>query len=244
MELFGSLIRGLNNCPITHALRAEPAICNSCINTFWNTTKINRQGAGSIEATVQKTKIIVTEAIVREVLRLGDQPHHPMSYDQTRVLAALRRMSYEVGYLIVLKKLFPPYLRLLVHFFLQCIAENKGGFDQLIKTQTSAIVALVNGWDFNFSAFIFDNMKKMLDDPKKKIFMLYPRFFHMILDDRYPTLVKGPNFINLKPMGPSCFENACRNKKAKHQILKEDLLLKSKEGLQILCKGLLLPQFL
>ncbi|KAM0064839.1 hypothetical protein Hdeb2414_s0003g00107781 [Helianthus debilis subsp. tardiflorus] len=59
-------------------------------------------------------------------------------------------------------------------------------------------------------------MKKMLEDPKKKIFMLYPRFIKMILDDRYPALVKGPNYINLKPMGPSCFENACRNKRTKH----------------------------
>ncbi|MFS8021363.1 hypothetical protein Hanom_Chr16g01426551 [Helianthus anomalus] len=82
-------------------------------------------------------------------------------------------MSYEGGYPTVLKKLFPPCWRLLVHFFLHCIIENKGGFDQLKKTQTSAIVALVNGGDFNFSAFIFDNMKKMLEDPKK-IFMLYP----------------------------------------------------------------------
>ncbi|KAJ0948254.1 hypothetical protein HanRHA438_Chr01g0025071 [Helianthus annuus] len=189
---------------------------NSCINMFWNTAKINRQGAGSIKATVQKTKIIVSEAVIREVLRLGDQPHHPTLYDQSRVQAALKRMSYEGGYPTFLKKLFPPYWRLLVHFFLQCIAENKGGFDQLNKTQTSAIVALVNEWDYNFSAFIFDNMKKMLDDPKKKIFMLYPRFIQMILDERYPTLVKGPNFINLKPMGPGCFENACRNKRAKH----------------------------
>ncbi|KAJ0715514.1 hypothetical protein HanPI659440_Chr13g0502051 [Helianthus annuus] len=125
-------------------------------------------------------------------------------------------MGYEGGYPTVLKKLFPPYWRLLVHLFLQCIAENKGGFDQLNKTQTLAIVALVNGWDYNFSAFIFDNMKKMLDDPEKKIFMLYLRFIQMILDDRYPTLVKGPNFINLKQMGPGCFENACRNKRAKH----------------------------
>ncbi|MFS7977597.1 hypothetical protein Hanom_Chr10g00905891 [Helianthus anomalus] len=38
----------------------------------------------------------------------------------------------------------------------------------------------------------------------------------MILDNRYPELVKGPNYINLKPMGPSCFSNACRNKRAKH----------------------------
>ncbi|MFS8023725.1 hypothetical protein Hanom_Chr16g01454831 [Helianthus anomalus] len=106
--------------------------------------------------------------------------------------------------------------RLSVHFFLQCIAENKGGWDQLNKTQTSAIVALVNEWDYNFSVFIFDNMKKMLDDPKKKIFMLYPRFIQMILDEQYPTLVKGLDFIKLKPMGPGCFENACRNKRAKH----------------------------
>ncbi|KAJ0542240.1 hypothetical protein HanRHA438_Chr09g0397311 [Helianthus annuus] len=59
-------------------------------------------------------------------------------------------------------------------------------------------------------------MKKMLEDPKKKIFRLYPRFIQMILDNKYPELVKGPNYINLKPMGPSCFENACRNKRAKH----------------------------
>ncbi|XP_035834012.1 uncharacterized mitochondrial protein AtMg00810-like [Helianthus annuus] len=39
--------------------------------------------------------------------------------------------------------------------------------------------------------------QKMLEDPKKKIFMLYPRFIQMILDDRYPELVKGPNFINI-----------------------------------------------
>ncbi|KAJ0524692.1 hypothetical protein HanHA300_Chr09g0303451 [Helianthus annuus] len=216
MELFGSLIGGLNNCPLTHAIRANRAMCNSCINTFWNTAKINRQRVGSIEATVQKTKIVVSEAVIREVLRLRDQPHHPTLYDQARVQAALRRMSYEGGYPTVLKKLFPPYWRLLVHFFLQCIAEKKGGWDQLNKMQTSAIVALVNEWDYNFSAFIFDNMKRMLDDPKKKIFMLYPRFIQMILDERYPLLVKGPNFINLKPMKPGCFENACRNKRAKH----------------------------
>ncbi|KAJ0804560.1 hypothetical protein HanPI659440_Chr02g0039421 [Helianthus annuus] len=125
-------------------------------------------------------------------------------------------MSYERGYPTVLKKLFPPYWRLLVHFVLQCIAENKGGWDQLNETQTSAVVALVNEWEYNFSAFIFDNMKKMLEDPNKKIFMLYPRFIQMILDERYPALVKGPNYINLKPMGPGCFENACRNKRAKH----------------------------
>ncbi|MFS7894159.1 hypothetical protein Hanom_Chr00s001384g01681051 [Helianthus anomalus] len=200
MEMFGSLIRGLNNCPITHALRVEPVA----------------EGAGTIDVIVQKKKIIISEAIVREVLRLGDLPQHPTSYNQTRVIVALRRVSYDGAYQTVLKKLFPLYWRLLVHFFLQCIAENKGGFDQLNKTQTCALMALVNEWDINFSAFIFDNMKKMLGDPKKKKFMLYPRFLQMIFDEKYPELVKGPNYINLKLMGPSCFENAYKNKRAKN----------------------------
>ncbi|KAJ0668513.1 hypothetical protein HanPI659440_Chr17g0690211 [Helianthus annuus] len=59
-------------------------------------------------------------------------------------------------------------------------------------------------------------MKKMLEDPKKKIFMMYPRFLQMIFDEKHPELVKGPNNINLKPMGPNYFENAYRNKRAKH----------------------------
>ncbi|MFS7912493.1 hypothetical protein Hanom_Chr02g00130591 [Helianthus anomalus] len=57
-------------------------------------------------------------------------------------------------------------------------------------------------------------MKKMLEDPKK-FFMLYPRFMQMILDVKYPELVKSTNHLNLKPMGPRCFENACKLRKAK-----------------------------
>ncbi|MFS7966889.1 hypothetical protein Hanom_Chr09g00779261 [Helianthus anomalus] len=93
--------------------------------------------------------------------------------------------------------------------------KNKGGYDQLNKTQTFGLVALVNEWDYNFSAFIFDNLKKMLEDPKKKIFMLYPRFIQMILDEKHPELVKVLNYINLKTMGTCCFENAYRVKRAK-----------------------------
>ncbi|KAM0014391.1 hypothetical protein Hdeb2414_s0016g00497451 [Helianthus debilis subsp. tardiflorus] len=149
-EMFSSPMTRSNNCPITHALRAEPVICNDCVNTFWNTSNVNRlgaNGAGAIEATVQKKEIIITKAIIREVLRHGDQPHFPTSLEQRRVLSAFRRMSYEGGYPIVLKKLYPPYWRLLVHIFLQSIVENKGGYDQLNKG--------VNEWDYKFSAFFY-----------------------------------------------------------------------------------------
>ncbi|KAM0038051.1 hypothetical protein Hdeb2414_s0013g00410351 [Helianthus debilis subsp. tardiflorus] len=151
-------------------------------------------------------------------------------------------MSYEGGYPTVLKKLFPPYWRLLVHFFLQCITENKGGYDQLNKTLTCALVALVNEWDYNFSAFVLDNMKKMVEDPKKKIFMLYPRFIQMILDEKHPELVKGPNYINLKPMGLGCFEDAYRFKRAKQHNFVGKFELEKHERLVMLCLQYLLYQ--
>ncbi|MFS7999276.1 hypothetical protein Hanom_Chr12g01164151 [Helianthus anomalus] len=91
-EMFNSLMVGPKNCLITHALRSNPLICNDCENTFWNTTKVNRRGAngaGAIEAKVQDKEIIITEAVVREVLKFGDQPHYPTSFVQRRVLPAL-----------------------------------------------------------------------------------------------------------------------------------------------------------
>ncbi|MFS8024357.1 hypothetical protein Hanom_Chr16g01462291 [Helianthus anomalus] len=53
-------------------------------------------------------------------------------------------------------------------------------------------------------------MKKMLENTKKKFFMLYPRFIQMILDAKHPELVKSMNHLNIKPMGPGCFKNACK----------------------------------
>ncbi|MFS7946483.1 hypothetical protein Hanom_Chr06g00536811 [Helianthus anomalus] len=174
MELFGSLIQGLNNCPITR---------------FMSRTRYMQRLHKHFQ---EHSKDQKTRNWINRSNRSKDEDYCDRG-NSARSLKIGRAATPS-----------------------NCITENKGGFDQLNKTQTFAIIALVNGWDFNLSTFIFDNMKKMLEDPKKKIFMLYPRFIQMILDDRYPTLVKGLNFINLKPMGPSCFENACRNKRAKN----------------------------
>ncbi|MFS7989910.1 hypothetical protein Hanom_Chr11g01052461 [Helianthus anomalus] len=128
--LFNYMIVGLNDCRITHALKTNPVICHDCIKDFWLSAKVNRrgaEGAGSIEAKVQKKEIIVTEAIIREYLKFGDPPNHPTSFERDRVVKALRRISYKGDYPTVLKKLFPPYWRLLVHIFLQCIEKTRVG---------------------------------------------------------------------------------------------------------------------
>ncbi|KAF5806312.1 hypothetical protein HanXRQr2_Chr05g0219891 [Helianthus annuus] len=163
------MIVGLNSCCITHALRANHVICIGMLKDFWLSPKVNRskaEGAGSIDAKIQGKDIIITETIVREVLKFEDQPHYPTSFERDKVMKALRKMSYEGDYPTVLKKLFPSYWRPLVHVFLPCISENKGVLDQLNQIQTSAMVALVNNWNCNFSTFVSENMKRMLENPK------------------------------------------------------------------------------
>ncbi|MFS7999277.1 hypothetical protein Hanom_Chr12g01164161 [Helianthus anomalus] len=52
----------------------------------------------------------------------------------------------------------------------------------------------------------------------------------MFLDAKYPELVKGANHVNLKPMGPGCFENACKERKAKQHNFIGRILLEKNMG--------------
>ncbi|MFS8022626.1 hypothetical protein Hanom_Chr16g01441741 [Helianthus anomalus] len=166
------------------------------IKDFWLSMKVNgggAEGAGSIKAKIPEQEIVITEKIVDEVLKFGDQHNHPKTFEKDKVMKALGRMSYEGVYPTMLKKLFPLCWRLLVHVFLVCISENKVGLNQL----------------------------KMLENPKNMICMLYPWFIQMILDEKYPKLVKSTNVLNLKPMDPNCFDTVKRNRETakRHQFL-------------------------
>ncbi|MFS7986128.1 hypothetical protein Hanom_Chr11g01006751 [Helianthus anomalus] len=83
-----------------------------------------------------------------------------------------------------------PYWRLLMHMFLMCLYENRGGNDQLNQVQ--------------LVAFVFENMKMNLDGVRKEMFLIYPIYIQMILNTRYPDLEKSNNIMDLKPMG-GCF---------------------------------------
>lgn len=61
-------------------------------------------------------------------------------------------------------------------------------------TLSTGIAAMVTGRQFNFSGFIFNNMKRNLEDSKIK-FLLYPRFLQMIINSE----IQG-----LMPEGDAC----------------------------------------
>ena len=71
--------------------------------------------------------------------------------------------------------------------------------------QSSGLIALIMGWNYNYSKYIFNGMKANLEGVRKNMFLMYPRFLQMIFDSRYPQLHKTVNILDMKPMAPNSF---------------------------------------
>ncbi|KAL9998751.1 hypothetical protein Hdeb2414_s0525g00910641 [Helianthus debilis subsp. tardiflorus] len=114
-------------------------------------------------------------------------------------------MSYEGTYPRTTKKLFHPYWSFLAHVCLVCISGNKCGIDTLTIRQTSGMVALVQGWKFNYSKCVFDYMMVNVRTINKKYWFKFPWFLQMILDAKYPQLQHTVNIYDTKMMNHMVF---------------------------------------
>ncbi|KAL9999536.1 hypothetical protein Hdeb2414_s0474g00901251 [Helianthus debilis subsp. tardiflorus] len=176
-QLFMSLIKGLNTCRIVHALRENPVVYESLIQDFWKTAKVEIiEGKGAIAAEIDGTKIIVTEQIIRDVLKFNDQETDPIELAAGTIEAILPRLSYEGKFPPLVKKFVHPYWRLLLHMFLLCMTENRGGIDQLNTTQTAALICVITNEPFNYSRYVLEAMKRNAIGLRKDKFLMYPRF--------------------------------------------------------------------
>lgn len=66
-------------------------------------------------------------------------------------MVVLRSMIYDGGYPPMVNKQLNPYLRLLAHTLVMCVAGNKGGSDQLSGKLT---FALTINWNYSYSRYI------------------------------------------------------------------------------------------
>ncbi|MFS7994584.1 hypothetical protein Hanom_Chr12g01107751 [Helianthus anomalus] len=205
-RMYTSLMKGLNSCRIVHALRENPIIYESLIQDFWKNAKIEVvEGKGVIVFEVQKKTVTVSEQMIREVLQFNDKESDSIEVLAGTVEAVLPRLSYEGKYPPLVKKVVHPYWRLLLHMFLLCISENRGGTDQLNSTQAAALVCVITNEPFNYSKYVLEAMKRNVLGVRKDKFLMYPRFLQMVFNARYPELARSGNTLELKPMGPTCF---------------------------------------
>ena len=60
-------------------------------------------------------------------------------------------------------------------------------------------------WDYNFSKFVFEEMKSNLVGKKKGLFLMFPRFLQMIFNEKYPQIERTLDTLDMKALGPNTF---------------------------------------
>nr|GEY02706.1 hypothetical protein [Tanacetum cinerariifolium] len=120
-EGFNQIINFLNGSYIQYALTVNPNIYVSCIKQFWNTIAIKQvNDVTRLQALVNKKKVVVTEAAIREVFRLDDA--EGVDYlPNEEIFAELARMGYEKPSkkLTFYKAFFSSQWKFLIHTILQ-----------------------------------------------------------------------------------------------------------------------------
>nr|GEY96176.1 xylulose kinase-1 [Tanacetum cinerariifolium] len=94
-EGFNQIINFLNESFIKYALTVNPNIYVSCIKQFWNTVAVKQvNDVTRLQALVDKKKVVVMEATIREALRLNDE-EGVECLPKEEFFTELARMGYE-----------------------------------------------------------------------------------------------------------------------------------------------------
>ncbi|GJR83186.1 hypothetical protein Tco_0153971 [Tanacetum coccineum] len=147
------------------------------------------QYALTIQALVDKKKVIISETSIRSDLKLDDTDGIDC-LPTTTVFAELERMGYEnlTQKLTFYKAYFSSQWKFLIHTILQCLSAKTTSWNEFSSTMASAIICLATNQKFNLSKYIFDNMVKNLDGGVK--FLMYPRFVQVFLDKQVEGMSK------------------------------------------------------
>nr|GEY54571.1 hypothetical protein [Tanacetum cinerariifolium] len=95
MQIDLLIIDFLNGSSIKYALTVNPNIYVSCIKQFWTTVAVKQvNDVTRLQALVDKKKVVVTKATIREALRLDDEAGVECLSNE-EIFAELARMGYE-----------------------------------------------------------------------------------------------------------------------------------------------------
>nr|GEX09215.1 xylulose kinase-1 [Tanacetum cinerariifolium] len=94
-EAFEQIINFLNASVIQYALVVNPTIYVSCIKQFWSSVSIKETNdVVRLQALIDRRKVIISEASVRQALRLDDAKSGDCLPNE-EIFAELARMGYE-----------------------------------------------------------------------------------------------------------------------------------------------------
>nr|GEX91361.1 hypothetical protein [Tanacetum cinerariifolium] len=177
-----------DNCYIQYALTVNPHIYVSFIKHFWNTATVKQStDVTKLQALVDKKKVVISEAVIREVLRLDDAEGMDCLPNED-IFTELARMGYEKPStkLTFYKAFFSIQWKFLIHNILQSIRAKRTSWNEFSSAMASAVICLSTGQKFTFSKYIFDSLVRNVDSSSK--FYMYPRFIQLIIQNQIGDL--------------------------------------------------------
>ncbi|KAI3815605.1 hypothetical protein L1987_15279 [Smallanthus sonchifolius] len=148
-------------------------------NQFWDTVHSYTDVEPHVlRATVNNTKIAISEDTIRAALTLGGAAEDPISYPNPLIIGCFQRMGYRgcpndtqsrKGGLVGEWRYF-------MHVIIQCLSPRKAGTDGLKTALQAAMVALTLNKRFNFARYIYREMVMQITHAEGQGFLMYPRF--------------------------------------------------------------------
>nr|GEV27305.1 retrovirus-related Pol polyprotein from transposon TNT 1-94 [Tanacetum cinerariifolium] len=134
-----------------------------------------------------RKKVVVTEDILRQDLRLDDADGVECLPTE-EIFAELARMGYEKPplKLTFYKAFFSAQWMFLIHTLVQCVSAKRTAWNEFNCFMALAVICLATGRKFNFSKYIFDSMVRNVDNPSK--FFMYPRFLQVLINNQVDDL--------------------------------------------------------
>nr|GEU44175.1 hypothetical protein [Tanacetum cinerariifolium] len=180
-EGFDQIIDFLNASAIKYALTVNPNIYVSCIKHFWSSVSVKKvNDVTRLQALTDRKKVIISEATVREALRLNDAESMDCLPNE-EIFTELSRMGYEKPStkLTFYKEFFSQQWKFLIHTILQCMSAKRTSRNEFRSSMASAVICLSTGRKFNFSKYIFNSLVRNVDSSIK--FYMYPRFLQLMI---------------------------------------------------------------
>nr|GEZ69994.1 xylulose kinase-1 [Tanacetum cinerariifolium]GEZ70170.1 xylulose kinase-1 [Tanacetum cinerariifolium]GEZ70205.1 xylulose kinase-1 [Tanacetum cinerariifolium] len=146
-EGFDQIIDFLNGSYIKYALTINPHIYVSCIKQFWNTVVVKHSNdVTRLQALVDKKKVVITEATIRDFLHLDDA--EGVDYlPNEEIFAELACMGYEKPStkLTFYKDFFSSQWKFLIHTILQSSSAKRTSWNEFSSAMASAVICLSTG---------------------------------------------------------------------------------------------------
>nr|GEV30066.1 hypothetical protein [Tanacetum cinerariifolium] len=126
-EGFNQIIDFLNGSYIAYALTVNPTIYVSCIKQFWRTVAVKSSNdVTRLQTLVDKKKVVVTEAAIRDALHLDDAEGVDCLPNE-KIFTELARIGYEKlsAKLRFYKAFFSSQWKFLIHTILQSMSAKR-----------------------------------------------------------------------------------------------------------------------